>query len=256
MNAKETQKFIQSFADHYKQRDLRSPYEVEFDGDTLYFRFNDHPMTDNIRKWAIDWAKYFIENEMPPSVKRFVDAYSADVEDDWSECAVDFNFDGLNEAVGENTIKSGTVDVKTPFKTDYFDEDDGKVVVNVKPGTYEYRVLNINGWKPRQLKINGEWIDVMGLCKELEDELMSESKNIENETTTVSNVAPTVDYVGHVNLVLPDGSSADNADKDYLEVEKEKEDDVKKAAGDDAWISPLGRLVQGESVREVVGSLI
>ena len=72
----------------------------------------------------------------------------------------------LNEdAFDSMTIKSGTVDIHDTFTLDEFDEDDGWFEFEVYPGTYEYRVLDVNGWKPRQIKIDGEWIDVNDKCK-------------------------------------------------------------------------------------------
>jgi hypothetical protein len=69
-------------------------------------------------------------------------------------------------------VNSGKVKVKKAFTVKEFDEDDGWVEIKIKPGEYDYQVVNFRGWKPRQLKINGAWVDVAGDCKELEDLLL------------------------------------------------------------------------------------
>jgi hypothetical protein len=140
-------------------------------------------------------------------------------------------------------IKSGTVEVKKPFIVKEFDEDDGWVEIKIKPGTYEYRVQNVRGWKPRQLKIDGEWQDVSDTCEELE-KLLAEL----DETTTVSNIAPTKDYMGHVDPVVTDFGYADDTVYDSGDNKLEKDDDK----NDDSWTSPIGRLLAGESVRSVL----
>ena len=75
-------------------------------------------------------------------------------------------------------IDSGIVDVKNTFIEKEFDEDDGWIEFEIYPGTYEYRVLDFNGLKPRQLKIDDVWVDVMGDCKELEDLLDSKHERL------------------------------------------------------------------------------
>lgn len=75
---------------------------------------------------------------------------------------------------GVKVIKSGTVKIKKAFTEKEFDEDDGWVEIKIKPGTYKYQVLDFRGWKPRQLEVDGEWIDVRGDCPELEELLNEE----------------------------------------------------------------------------------
>ena len=75
---------------------------------------------------------------------------------------------------GVKVIKSGTVKVKKAFTEKEFDEDDGWVEIKIKPGTYKYQVLDFRGWKPRQLEVDGEWVDVQGDCPELEELLNEE----------------------------------------------------------------------------------
>lgn len=72
-------------------------------------------------------------------------------------------------------LKSGKVQIKKAFTVKEFDEDDGWIEIKIKPGTYKYQVIDFRGWKPRQLYVNGEWIDVAGDCVELE-ELLGDSK--------------------------------------------------------------------------------
>ena len=149
-------------------------------------------------------------------------------------------------------VKTGVVTVKHPFNTDYFDEDDRLVVVNIKPGEYEYQVLDVNGFKPRQLKINGEWIDVMGRCEELEEllSLQNESDQVD-ETTGVGNIAPTVDYLGHDVINIP-GTEPVYPD----EGEEEKQEKDKDHSDTREWTAPIGRILAGESVRTVIGGLL
>ena len=171
---------------------------------------------------------------------------------------VRFSEEGLKEsfkmdkdAKMGNVIKSGTVTVKKPFQIQWFDEDDGWVKFTVKPDDYEYRVLNVRGWKPRQLKLDGEWQDVADTCKELE-QLLSEL----DETTTVANVAPTKDYFGSdkkplkpMSVLSPDETTEVNFVPGYDQVAKAPADSEKS----DDWVSPLGRILAGESARKVFG---
>ena len=43
-----------------------------------------------------------------------------------------------------------------------FDWHDGFRERNVPAGMYEYRVLDIRGWRPYQLLVGGEWVDIAG----------------------------------------------------------------------------------------------
>lgn len=81
--------------------------------------------------------------------------------------------DDITEAL--KVVKSGKVQIKKAFTVKEFDEDDGWVEIKIKPGTYKYQVIDFRGWKPRQLEVNGEWVDVAGDCVELE-ELLGDSK--------------------------------------------------------------------------------
>lgn len=65
-------------------------------------------------------------------------------------------------------IMSGSITLQRTYNIEEFDEDDGFVIRVIIPGTYKYRVLNINGWKPRQLLINDSWVDVCDAVEELE----------------------------------------------------------------------------------------
>jgi len=69
-------------------------------------------------------------------------------------------------------IKQGTVKVFKAFTVNRFDEDDGTVEIQISPGIYKYRVLDINGWKPRQILVrpegNEQWVDVCDNCADLE----------------------------------------------------------------------------------------
>ncbi len=73
-------------------------------------------------------------------------------------------------------IRKGIVHVKELFQLEEFDEDSGMVKRIIPANYYHYRVLEANGWKPRQLLIKGDWVDVAGGCKELEELLASISE--------------------------------------------------------------------------------
>lgn len=169
----------------------------------------------------------------------------------FSEMGIKESFKMEKDTKMGNVIKSGTVTVKKPFQIQWFDEDDGWVKFTVKPDDYEYRVLNVRGWKPRQLKIDGEWQDVADTCKELE-QLLSEL----DETTTVANVAPTKDYFGSdkkplkpMSVLSPDETTEVNFVPGYDQTaEKPEEED-----DSEDWVSPIGRLIAGESARKVFG---
>jgi len=77
---------------------------------------------------------------------------------------------------GIRAFDKGTVEVKKTFTVKEFDEDDGWNTIKIKPGIYKYRVLNVRGWKPRQLFIDNEWIDIADNCEELEG-MLSEGVN-------------------------------------------------------------------------------
>ena len=150
----------------------------------------------------------------------------------------------MSDTMGK-IIKAGNVEVKKPFTVKQFDEDDGWVEIKITPNTYEYRVLNVNGWKPRQLKVLDDWVDVMGDCEELEELL-----NSVDETTTVANIAPTVDYMGHVKPIQYLSGNETSYESEYDNPDdKKKEDDEDEK---DVWVSPIGRIIAGESVRKVL----
>ena len=67
-----------------------------------------------------------------------------------------------------HVIAKGIVQVKKPFSVKEFDEDNGWYDIQIVANYYHYRVIEANGWKPRQLLIKGDWIDVADECKELE----------------------------------------------------------------------------------------
>ncbi len=71
-------------------------------------------------------------------------------------------------------IKTGKVTVKRLYGIREFNEDDGWIIKTVLPGEYDYRVLNVVGWKPRQLKVGAEWLDVADEIAELEEIICSE----------------------------------------------------------------------------------
>ena len=74
--------------------------------------------------------------------------------------------DGLGPAV--KVLQSGKVKVGKAFKVKEFNDDDGWVTTTIKPGEYEFRLLDFRGWKPRQIKVNNAWVDVQNLCQEIE----------------------------------------------------------------------------------------
>ena len=67
------------------------------------------------------------------------------------------------------TVAAGIVQIEKEFAVRMFNEDDGWMTKVIKPGRYSYRVKSINGWKPRQMFVNNEWIDVGSECDELEE---------------------------------------------------------------------------------------
>ena len=69
----------------------------------------------------------------------------------------------------KNVIQTGTVTLIKEHRVPDFDEDDGFITHIFPPGKYKYRVLDIRGFKPRQLKKGQEWIDVCGQIGELEN---------------------------------------------------------------------------------------
>ena len=151
------------------------------------------------------------------------------------------SFDGVLEAAefgpGVKVVRTGKVKVKEPFTVEEFDEDDGWVRTAIKPGIYVFRVLDFRGWKPRQLSVDGEWLDVAGECAELEELL--------GESTGVSDVAPTVDYLGHVDPVGGIKGRKLDSVPDY------NKKAVDKFYGDGKLI---GRILAGEPVRDVIMS--
>jgi hypothetical protein len=67
----------------------------------------------------------------------------------------------------EMIIKSGKVEIKNPLTIEEFDEDDGWIAINIPVGVYKYRIMDMNGWTPQQVFINGEWVDLGGQCPEV-----------------------------------------------------------------------------------------
>ena len=241
------------YASSYHPKKRLDPYECEYSDGKLYFRFNS-----GNQKYCKEYVQQLLDLNFKNELKSGNYKLSIDGEDDWTEVVVlfDTSLFESSDYMG-NIIASGEVTVDHPFKTEYLDSDDFMVIKDIKPGTYEYRVLNVRGWKPRQLKVDGEWYDVGDSCEELELIL-----NSVDETTTVANIAPTVDYMGHVNppLLLPnmdvDGVYPD--EKEYYKKAKVVKTSVKKPKkneynSDAPWAAPIGRIVSGEPVRLVIG---
>lgn len=66
-----------------------------------------------------------------------------------------------------NVIKSGVVTIYHGFDVKSFDEDEGWITTHVTAGFYNYRILDVAGWRPQQLLIKGEWLDLGGACEEV-----------------------------------------------------------------------------------------
>ena len=78
-------------------------------------------------------------------------------------------------------VKKGIVKVEETFLIKEFDENDDWKERVIPSGHYDYRVINVNGWKPRQLLIHGKWTDVCGSCKELEKILNEKEEQMDNK---------------------------------------------------------------------------
>jgi len=65
-------------------------------------------------------------------------------------------------------IYTGTAILTKDISIEVFDEDDGFVDVKIPSGEYEYRVLDINGWKPAQILLKDGYIDLAGINFETE----------------------------------------------------------------------------------------
>ena len=316
---------------------------------TVLDKFEDNGKYAKQGKWSIGRGGYDLWWQLYYDGTAVVDCVDGELENDClsSEdfkritdviCSV---YDGLkvlkeSDHMG-NVIKSGTVQLKKPLVIEFFDEDDGMLRKRILPGKYDYRVLNVRGWKPRQLKVKGEWFDVQGSCPELEEILsaeLAESKELKTlssikelpdgakvrisndsgdvnfngdyvykarkgrnaalvkvgstdrmdelwvnsvvdhrlkdlfkqgikiellddltETTTVSSIAPTVDYLGHGTPVVPQIGYTDTYNDLADKILKQKKD-TKEKDKDDQWASPLGRILTGESVRKVIGEAV
>jgi hypothetical protein len=239
------------------------PYEVEFSGDAFHAMFNLDCDDPTERKRAIDWMKHALTDEMNISKNdvQYLVVISVDGDEDFIEVTAEYDGDDLNENLNENYVVSTPSNLKklpngtkVRISGDKFYNADGDYVFLARKG--RNAALCKVGSNDRMDEF---WINSV-MDRRIYD-MMDSGAKIEvidgsvDETTTVSNIAPTVDYVGHVSPGvypgLPDNDTPEiYADKD------EKEKDADLAAGDDAWVSPLGKLVAGESVRKVVGELI
>ena len=302
-------------------------------------RFNDNGKFAKQGYWTIGKGAYDLDWQLAYQGAPVIDCVNGKLKNDclsgpmFRKCASviksvypDVICENADPIMG-TVIKSGTVTVKKPFTVKFFDEDDGWVSKDIKPGDYEYRVQNVRGWKPRQLKVDGEWFDVMGDCEELE-ELLSMNESIiitrkadvkalphgtlvrisgtgvpgddgdyyvdqesqapglvskkdskrklyfnakfdrriqdmlrqgvkfdvnpdVSETTTVSNVSPTVDYLGNVRPVIGYLDTYDDVQRKQKEAEKER-----AVTANPDWVPRIVRLLAGESVRSVVGECV
>lgn len=142
-----------------------------------------------------------------------------------------------NESLYEDYYDSfiddvGKVDVKKSFTVSEFDEDDGWFDFEVFPGTYEYRVLDINGWKPRQLKIDDVWVDVNDNCKELEDLLGIEDTSL----SEYFNVLDDVDASDSIGELKPGDQFKNRNDVIVTIIEPTKDGKVQFKIGNDVRI--------------------
>lgn len=66
-------------------------------------------------------------------------------------------------------LLNGEIELANDYKVKEFSEDNGWIDIDIPPGNYSFRVIDFNGWRPRQLCLNGIWRDVGGKIQELED---------------------------------------------------------------------------------------
>ena len=96
-----------------------------------------------------------------------------------------------------------------------FDEDDGWVNIRIPAGGYQYRILNFNGWHPKELlvKVHGEtgWIDICDTPIETENVYWVEADgfgvkleltpNVDNEYTARDLLDKYLDKTSHIDGV-------------------------------------------------------
>ena len=233
--------------DAYNAKDKHGweePASIELAFPYVYFTFElKNPMDTSGSTYRMIWVKKFIKHATDDKYKASYSMSADTLPNNVSTLCITalFNSYGLTESA--DIISQGKVDVKQPFTVKEFSEDDGWFIITVKPGTYEYRVMDVRGWKPRQIMYQGSWLDVGGECEELEELL-----NSVEETTTVANIAPTVDYMGHV-------APAPIAYEDEYDPEKD-EKKKKKEKAKERFEDPLKRILAGESVRTVIGESV
>ena len=149
----------------------------------------------------------------------------ANDDEDFDESLKEDYYDSFIDDVGK-------VDVKKSFTVSEFDEDDGWFDFEVFPGTYEYRVLDINGWKPRQLKIDDVWVDVNDNCKELEDLLGVEDTSL----SEYFNVLDDVDASDSIGELKPGDQFKNRNDVIVTIIEPTKDGKVQFKIGNDVRI--------------------
>ena len=67
---------------------------------------------------------------------------------------------------------NGEIELENSYIVKEFNDDNGWINVHIPRGNYSFRVLDFNGWHPRQLCIDGVWRDVGNEIRELEGAIM------------------------------------------------------------------------------------
>ena len=61
----------------------------------------------------------------------------------------------------QTVVNTGIVQTDS-FSLTEFDEDEGFWERTVPAGTYEFRILDVRGWRPHQILVDDKWIDIAG----------------------------------------------------------------------------------------------
>ena len=95
---------------------------------------------------SMDFADFSIEYFAYPMNEILITGFSADA-------------DQIMDA--QTIVNTGTIQTDS-FSLTGFDEDEGFWERTVPAGTYEFRILDVRGWRPHQLLVDGKWIDIAG----------------------------------------------------------------------------------------------
>lgn len=120
-----------------------------------------------------------------------------------------------NEDFQNLVIKRGRCLLPEDTVVKIFDEDDGWVDITIPAGGYHYRILDFNGWHPKQLLVttHGEtgWLDICDTPIETENLYWVEANgfgvtlkltpNVDNEYTARDLLDQYLDRTSHVDGV-------------------------------------------------------